>query len=96
MNNFMVKQLILKDWYFNRGVILFYLVAGVGALALVGFAVNSGMFYMGSILLITALIGLGIHLTMATVVNERKEKTLPFIMSLPHLSCGIYSKQNIG
>ena len=83
MNTFMVKRLTFKDWYFNRGVIISYLAAGIVALALVGFAQGSGLFYAGSILLITALIGLGVHLTMATVINERKQKTLPFVMSLP-------------
>jgi ABC-2 type transport system permease protein len=82
MNYSMVQRLILKDWYFNRWGIAGYLVAGALALAMVGFG-NEVAFSAGSILLITVLITVGIHLTMATVINERSEHTLPFVMSLP-------------
>jgi ABC-type transport system involved in multi-copper enzyme maturation permease subunit len=78
----MVQRLILKDWYFNRRGIAGYLIAGALALAMVGFG-NEIAFNAGSILLITVLITVGIHLTMATVINERSEHTLPFVMSLP-------------
>ena len=37
----------------------------------------------GLVLLITALIAVGAHLAIATMVNERKEQTLSFVMSLP-------------
>ncbi len=82
MTSFMVRRLIAKDWRFNRGLIGFYIAAGVIALAMIRFG-EKIVFYTGGILLISALIGLGIHLTIATVVEERKRKTLPFVMSLP-------------
>ncbi|HKI00712.1 MAG TPA: hypothetical protein VKK31_01910 [Thermoanaerobaculia bacterium] len=82
MNTYMVKRLILKDWYFNRWTIVSYIAAGAVALVLLGMG-NEGAFFAGTILLVTVLIALGIHLTMATVVEERKEMTLPFVMSLP-------------
>lgn len=82
MNNTMVKRLVLKDWYFQRTAIITYLLAGVGAIMLLR-AGSEGLFYAGSILLITILITVGIHLTFATVVAERTEHTLPFVMSLP-------------
>jgi ABC-2 type transport system permease protein len=78
----MVKLLILKDWYFLRWSIAGYLAAGALALFLVG-AGNEASVYIGSTLLITILIALGIHLAMATVVQERTDHTLPFLMSLP-------------
>ncbi|HXU33139.1 MAG TPA: ABC transporter permease [Thermoanaerobaculia bacterium] len=78
----MIKRLVLKDWYFLRGPILGYLAAGALALALVSQA-GEGTFFAGSILLITVLITIGIHLAMATVVEERKNQTLAFVMSLP-------------
>jgi len=82
MSDFMVKRLILKDWYFHRFTIVGYLAIGAVALALLATG-GEGSFFAGSILLITVLISLGIHLAMATVVAERTEQTLPFVMSLP-------------
>jgi hypothetical protein len=41
------------------------------------------MFNAGCLLIITLLIALGMHVVMATVVGERIEHTLPFVMSLP-------------
>jgi ABC-2 type transport system permease protein len=82
VNHTMIKRLILKDWYFLRGPIIGYLAAGAVALLLVANGGDAASF-AGSILFITVLISAGIHLAMATVVNERKEQTLPFVMSLP-------------
>ncbi len=44
---------------------------------------GEAMFNVGTILIITLLIALGMHVVMATVVGERMEHTLPFVMSLP-------------
>jgi ABC-2 type transport system permease protein len=82
MNYSMVRRLILKDWYFNRWSIAGYLIAGAIALAIVGFG-NDVAFTAGSIILVSVLITVGIHLTMVTVINERTDHTLSFVMSLP-------------
>jgi ABC-2 type transport system permease protein len=82
MNNSLLWSLVLKDWYFQRGTIVGYLCAGTVALLLAAFG-GEGLFYLGTVLLLTVLIGASIHLAMATVVAERTEHTLPFIMSLP-------------
>ncbi|MEP6473109.1 MAG: hypothetical protein ABJC74_05270, partial [Gemmatimonadota bacterium] len=82
MNYPMVKRLILKDWYLMRAAIAGYL--GAGALGLYLLTVGSeAAFTAGYILLITVLIAVGMHLAMVTVVVERTEHTLPFVMSLP-------------
>lgn len=82
MSYAMVERLIYKDWYFNRWGITTYVAAGL--LALIPIAVGGkGAFYLGSIVLITALISVGIHLAMVTVIHERSEHTLPFVMTLP-------------
>jgi ABC-2 type transport system permease protein len=93
MNTFMIKKLILKDWYFQRWTIAAYLAAGAVALALLATG-SDAAFYAGSVLLITVLIALGIHVAMATVVQERTEHTLPFVMSLP-VSIGEYTTAKI-
>ena len=82
MNTSRVKRLILKDWYFNRGAIAAYVVVGLLSLLAIGLG-GEGGFYGGSILLITVLISIGIHLVMITVIHERTEQTLPFVMTLP-------------
>jgi ABC-2 type transport system permease protein len=78
----MVKRLILKDWYFQRWTIVAYLAAGALALTLLGTG-GEAYFFAGSVLLITVLIALGIHIAMVTIVQERTDQTLPFVMSLP-------------
>jgi len=78
----MVRRLVLKDWYFMRWAIAAYLSLGGIALFLVSHG-GEGSFYAGSVLLFTILISLGIHLVMLTVVEERAQHTLPFVMSLP-------------
>ncbi|WP_262691786.1 hypothetical protein [Kordiimonas aestuarii] len=82
MNSFMIKKLVAKDWYFNRYIMVAYLVGGFVAMAVM-FSGGQSMYTVGSILLVTAIISLACHLVMGTVVQERKMQTLPFIMSLP-------------
>src|SRR5262245_37633593 len=82
MNIGMVKRLIAKDWYLQRWPILGGLGAGAIAVALVG-AANETAFYIGFVLLVSVLITVGVQLAMSTVLLERKEQTLSFVMSLP-------------
>ena len=82
MNSTMVRRLILKDWYFSRRMITCYVTSGVISMLIAG-AVLESAFFIGSILLITTLIALGVHMVMVLVIDERKENTLPFVMSLP-------------
>ena len=82
MNAAMVKRLVQKDWYFYRWPIAFYIGAGLACIAALGNG-GEGAFYAGSTGLITVLISAGIHLAMGTVVEERRNHTLAFVMSLP-------------
>ena len=82
MNTLMIRRLILKDWYLQRWSIVASILGGIAALGIVCLGGNAA-FMVGLILLITALIAVGAQLAMATIVNERKEQTLPFVMSLP-------------
>ncbi len=78
----MVKRLILKDWYLHRWAILASIAAGVLTLGIIVLGGKAG-FMLGLILLITILIAIGAQLAVSTIVYERKEQTLPFVMSLP-------------
>ena len=82
MNASIVRHLILKDWYFQRVSIVGYIAVGAIALALIRFG-GEAAFYAGSVLLITVLIAVGIQLVIMTVIQERTQKTLAFVMSLP-------------
>ncbi len=77
-----VQQLVLKDLGFLRWANIGSLVAGLAALGLLAHGSAAG-FYAGQVLLVTVLIVLGALAASLTVIDERKEKTLPFIMSLP-------------
>lgn len=82
INYAVVRQLILKDWYLNRGVILGSIPVGLGALAIV--LTGKPVALMLSIfLLCSVIIGVGAQLAFVTTINERKEQTLAFVMSLP-------------
>jgi hypothetical protein len=82
MSTTMIKHLVLKDWYFQRWPLAGYLVAGAVALALIAGGTN-GSFYAGTVLLITVMVTAGISVVITTVIGERTEHTLPFVMSLP-------------
>lgn len=82
MNYSMVKFLILKDWYFQRRALLLCFAGGVSSLAIIAFAGKVG-FYLGLLALITIMIVIGSTLVMGTLVGERENQTLAFVMSLP-------------
>jgi len=81
LNLNIIKKLILKDWYLNQKIIAMYVAGAILALSFI--SLGEAQFYMASVLLICVLIGLGNHQIAITIINERKEQTLPFIMSLP-------------
>lgn len=82
MNWSMVKRLILKDWYLQRLPILLSLLGGAAAMAILILGGKAG-FMLGLIFLVTILIASTAISTTNMTVSERKEQTLPFVMSLP-------------
>jgi ABC-2 type transport system permease protein len=83
MNIAMVCRLIWKDWYLNRAGILASLIGGVATLALVAaMHVSQIALLLGIIVLVTILIGMG-AMVMISAASERRQLTLPFVMSLP-------------
>lgn len=79
----MVRRLIWKDWYLNRAWILFSLIGGMATLGLVAVSRGSQIaVILGIIIMATILIGMG-AMVMMSAMTERKQQTLPFIMSLP-------------
>jgi ABC-2 type transport system permease protein len=83
VNIAMVSRLIWKDWYLNRVWILVSLIAGIGTLGLVAASRGSQLaMILGIIVVVTILIGMG-AMVMSSATTERRQQTLPFVMSLP-------------
>ena len=82
MNCTLTGRLILKDWYLQRWLIALALFGGLGSLGIVCLG-GQVAFMIGLILFVTALVATGAQLPVASIVNERKEQTLPFVITLP-------------
>jgi ABC-2 type transport system permease protein len=83
MNIAMVCRLIWKDWYLNKAGIWASLIGGMATLALIAAMHDSQVaLIMGMIVLVTILIGMG-AMVMMSAASERRQMTLPFVMSLP-------------
>jgi ABC-type Na+ efflux pump permease subunit len=78
----MIRTLILKDWYLNRWMFLGSIPAGLLSLAVV-LTGKPVAFLLSIILLCMVIIGVGAQLAIVTTINERKEQTMAFIVSLP-------------
>jgi ABC-2 type transport system permease protein len=77
----LIKILVKKDWYLTRKFMALYLGGSIFALSFI--SLGEWQFIMGVTLLMSMLIGMANHLVSITIINERKEQTLPFILSLP-------------
>jgi ABC-2 type transport system permease protein len=83
VNIVMVCRLIWKDWYLNKAGILASLIGGVATLALVvAMHASQVALIVGIIVLVSILIGMG-AVVMISAASERRQLTLPFVMSLP-------------
>jgi ABC-2 type transport system permease protein len=81
MSSSVIRLLVLKDLYFNRGLILGALIAG--GLSLVASASSRVGFNFGSVIYITTIIATGVILAMYGVLQERKDRSDVFVLSLP-------------
>jgi len=83
MNTAIVTRLVLKDWYLGSGMFAGALTLGLATLVAVAVAKATMLaVILGVIVLVTILIGMG-AMIMSSMVNERRQQTLPFVMSLP-------------
>lgn len=78
----MIKLLIVKDWQVYQKQLAGYMAGLVVALSLVGTG-KPWAFNAGGLLLLVLLVSTGFFAIGHIVVNERKEHTLPFVMSFP-------------
>lgn len=82
MSDTIIRQLLIKDLRLMGLFTLLWWLLGVGSIVLAIFG-GDRMVMPSFILFLTALGGAAIHLVMQTIVEERREKTLAFVMSLP-------------
>jgi ABC-2 type transport system permease protein len=76
-----VRQLILKDLYLVRWMILSAIASGLVAVGIM--PLGAVMAYVGGVSLICVIVILNMFLVMSAVVQERKDKVHLFILSLP-------------
>ncbi len=86
----MIKLLVVKDWQVYQKQLAGYLAGLVLALGLIGSG-SSWAFNAGALLLLVLLVSTGFFAIGQIVLNERKEHTLPFAMSLPVTPTDFYS-----
>lgn len=82
MNTSMIVLLIRKDFHFFHRIVSGYAVFGLSAIALASMP-GATFFHAGGVLLVTTLVTLGMHLPVVSVLGERRNQTLAFLMSLP-------------
>jgi len=79
--NIVVRKLIVKELYVNRWLIAGAAVAA--ALSAATAALGKMAFNIGALTWITTVIAVGVMLAIYGVMNERKEQSLQFVLSLP-------------
>lgn len=77
-----IRLLVAKDWQLFQKQLAFYVLAGIVALCFLGLA-KPWAFYVGSLMLIIIMVSIACFSISTSLMNERKEKTLAFVMSLP-------------
>ena len=90
-----IRLLVAKDWQLFQKQLAAYVAAGIGALCFLGMA-NDWSFYIGSLLLIIVMVAAACFAISNSLLTERKEHTLPFIMSLPVSPLDFYLSKLIG
>jgi ABC-type transport system involved in multi-copper enzyme maturation permease subunit len=79
--NIVTRKLIAKEFHVNR-----YIVAGAsagGVLSILICALGKTGFSIGSLMWLTIIIANGVMLALYGVMNERKERSMLFVLSLP-------------
>ncbi|HTB65887.1 MAG TPA: ABC-2 transporter permease [Steroidobacteraceae bacterium] len=83
MSTSVVTRLVLKDFYFQWPLIAGSLLLGFAMLGVALFGGGPITFYVGSVSFICVLILLNVLLVGATVAQEKKDKVMLFVLSLP-------------
>ncbi len=85
--NVLTRKLIAKEFHMHRWLITGSTVAGIAGLVVA--AEGAMRFNIGMLIWLTTIVALGLVMAMTGIANERKERALQFVLSLP-LSPGDY------
>jgi ABC-2 type transport system permease protein len=83
MNQSIVMRLVLKDFYLQWPILAGSLLLGFAMLALALFGRGPITFYVGSVSFLCVLILLNVLLVSGTVAQEKKDRVILFVLSLP-------------
>jgi ABC-2 type transport system permease protein len=83
MSRSVVTRLILKDFYMQWPTLAGSLVLGFATLALALYGGGPITFYVGSVSFLCVLILLNVLLVSSTVAQEKKDRVMLFVLSLP-------------
>lgn len=82
MNHSMIFKLTMKDWHLFKHYIGGYVLLGLLS-AVVLILPYEFTFYTGVVMIITVLIGSSAHLAITSVITEKKENQMSFMMAMP-------------
>lgn len=83
MSRSVVTRLVLKDFYLQWPLLVGSLLLGFLMLAIALFGGGPITFYVGSVSFLCVLILLNVFLISATVAQEKKDRVMLFVLSLP-------------
>jgi hypothetical protein len=78
----LIRVLVAKDWQLFQKQLAVYVLAGLVALCFLGVG-KPWTFYIGSLMLIIVTVSVACFSIATSLMTERKEQTLAFVMSLP-------------
>ncbi len=82
LNTPVIRLLVAKDWQLFQKQLAAYVLAGIVALCFLGLA-KPWAFYVGSLTLLIVMVSAACFSISTSLVVERKDQTLAFVMSLP-------------
>jgi len=82
LNTPVIRLLVAKDWQLFQKQLASLVLAGIVALCFLGLA-KPWAFYVGSLMVLIVLVSAACFSISTSLMNERKEQTLAFVMSLP-------------
>lgn len=85
----MVWKLIVKDWQVYQKQLAGYVAGMVFALSLIGMGTPL-LASAGALILLVLLVVVGSYAIQSSIMAERKQQTVPFIMSLPVTPMDVY------
>ncbi len=95
LNYPVIKLLVIKDWQLFQKQLALFVLGAIVALCLLGMA-RSWSFYAGSLLLIIVMVSIACFAISTSLLVERKEQTLAFVMSLPVSPLDFYAAKLAG